>query len=268
MSFHPRGGRARPASPLGIPSRAPRPRKVAQADSQSRELDMRAKSLSSRETHNPEVASALKAEADELSGGMEPGLLALGGHFPLVPAHPGAGTAASGCSLVRDPSGRVQSCPKCRHQKPSFQPRVPSWWNLMYRKCIPWLRGLGEFGEILGNAPRTQRRQLVTRQVVWRRAQRHRVHCFWGLCIPKWRTRSSPAPGADPTETTRPQPGGRAVCRHTNHVLLQTPCPRGAHSGKATSSAASCRGWTLGPSVAGRRGEEDMLACVFPASGG
>lgn len=87
-------------------------------------------SLSSRETHNPEVASAPKAEADGLSGGMEPGLLAPGGHFPLVPAHPGAGTAPSGCSLVQDPSGRVQSCPKCCHQKPSFQPRVPSWWDL------------------------------------------------------------------------------------------------------------------------------------------
>lgn len=42
MSLHPRGGRARPVSPPGIPSRAPRPREVAQADSQSRELDTRA----------------------------------------------------------------------------------------------------------------------------------------------------------------------------------------------------------------------------------
>lgn len=126
----PQRGQSPPCVSPGNPRQGPAPQGGGPGRFPITELDIRVKSLSSRETHNPEVASAPKAEALGLSRGMEPGLLAPGGHFPLVPAHPGAGTAASGCSLVWDPSGRVQSCPKCGHQKPSFHPRVPSWGDL------------------------------------------------------------------------------------------------------------------------------------------
>ena len=105
------------------------------------------------------------------------------------------------------------------------------------------------------------------------------ARCFWGLCVPRWRTRSSPAPG----DTARQRPRGcspegrRSVvaqtmcfCKHPAHKEPTAAKPRPPPGGKAWSvpPASSCHGWALGPRIAGHRIEEDVLICVFPASGG